>query len=205
MFEEKLRRFVEQRAPGNFRASRDFHQAALHQILQHAIDRDAAHDFDISARDGLAIGNDGEGFERWRGETLRFRRRKKLADPLRVGWFARQLPAFRFFHQLKGALLLDVFDFELLQRRRDLRFVTFANSLGKSSSSSPAPLIASFSSRAVSGFCALKSKRFDYLTRSSVTFQSQLWIASAIRSAWRSICASSRPSISKRIFGSVPE
>src|SRR6266481_3152610 len=38
VIEEELCRFIEKRAPGDFCASTDFHQAALHQCLQYAVD-----------------------------------------------------------------------------------------------------------------------------------------------------------------------
>ena len=46
-----------------------------------------------------------------------------MPNPLRVSWLTCELPAFRFLHQLKRAPLLDVFDLQLFQPRRDLRFV----------------------------------------------------------------------------------
>ena len=60
-----------------------------------------------------------------RSHARRLRRRKQLPDPVRVGGIARELPALRFFHELKGAALFDVFDFQFLERRCDFRFFGF--------------------------------------------------------------------------------
>jgi len=59
VIEEKLCRFVKKRSPRDFGASGDFHQTALHQRLQYAINVHAAHRFYISARDGLPTLPDG--------------------------------------------------------------------------------------------------------------------------------------------------
>src|ERR1700730_5981347 len=120
--QKKLRCFVKQRPAGNFGAPGYFYQAALHQSLQHAVDRHAAHSFDIGARDRLAIGNDGKRFERGRGQPRRFRRRKKLAHPLRTIRIGDELPAFGFFDELEGAILRDVIVFQLFERGRDFGF-----------------------------------------------------------------------------------
>src|ERR1051325_8169014 len=91
VIEEKFRRLVKKRASGNFGASGNFYEAALHQRLQDAVDRHSAHCFDIGARDRLAISDDREGLERGRSEARRFWRRKKSADPRRVFRIADQL------------------------------------------------------------------------------------------------------------------
>src|SRR5882762_11853239 len=54
VIEEKLCRLVKERSPRDFGASGDFHQAALHQRLQHAIDVHAAHRFYVRTRNRLA-------------------------------------------------------------------------------------------------------------------------------------------------------
>src|SRR5438132_689566 len=119
MIEEELRRFVKQRTTRDFRAARDFDEAAFHQCLQNTIDSYATHCFDIGARDRLPISYDGQSFERGRTQARWFGRGEQSADPLRVLWIARQLPAVGFFHQLKSVLVLDVFDFQLLDRSGD--------------------------------------------------------------------------------------
>src|SRR6266404_7950887 len=97
VIEEELRRFIEKRAPGDFCASSDFHQAALHQCLQYAVDVHAAHRFHIGACNGLPICDDRQSFQRRRTQPRRLRRGEKLADPLRVLRIGRKLPAFGFF------------------------------------------------------------------------------------------------------------
>ena len=110
VIEEKLCRFVKERSPRDFGASGDFHQTALHQRLQHAIDVHAAHRFYVRPRNRLAIRNDRQCLQRRRAQSRRLRRREKLPDPFRKAWIGSQLPAFCFFDQLKRAALLNVFD-----------------------------------------------------------------------------------------------
>src|SRR6185369_13823602 len=72
-------------------------------------------------RDRLPIRDDRQGLERRRGELRRSHRRKQLPNPSTVSRVAHQLPALRFFRELERAPLLDVLDFQLLERRGDLR------------------------------------------------------------------------------------
>jgi hypothetical protein len=111
VIEKKLRRFVQKRTSGNFRATGDFHETAFHQGLQHSIDADTADGFDISTCNRLAVGNDRERLERGRGQARRLGRWQQLAYPPDKDWVGDELPAFRFFDDLKSPLLLDVFDF----------------------------------------------------------------------------------------------
>src|SRR6266536_4560654 len=78
VIKKKLRGLVQKRAPGNFGASGDFNQAAFHYCLQHAIDIDTAHCFNIGTRNRLAIRNNRERFERGCAQARRFGRGKKL-------------------------------------------------------------------------------------------------------------------------------
>ncbi len=123
VIQEKLRRLVEQRPPGDLGAPGDFHQPALHQTLEHAIDRDTAHRLDVRARDRLAVGHDRERLQGRRGQARGLDRRKKLSHPARVGRVARELPALGALEQLERAALLDQLHLELLERRGDLRFL----------------------------------------------------------------------------------
>src|SRR6266487_3456560 len=116
VIEEELRRFIEKRAPGDFCASSDFHQAALHQCLQYTVDIHTANRFHISACNGLPVCDDRQSFQRRRTQPRRLRCGEKLADPLGVLRIGRKLPAFRLFYELKGALLLDVLDLQFLKR-----------------------------------------------------------------------------------------
>ena len=59
------------------------------------------------------------------GQAGRFRRRKKFAHPTGIFRIGRELPAFGFFDQLKSALLLDVFDFQLFERGGDFGLAHF--------------------------------------------------------------------------------
>ena len=117
-----MRRFIKKRTTGNFRASGNFHEATLHQGLQHSIDAHSPDGFDIGTYNRLAISNDCERLEGGRGQARRFGRWKKLADPPNEGWVGDELPAFGFFSNCKSVLLLNVFDFQLLERCRNFRF-----------------------------------------------------------------------------------
>src|SRR5213596_1577721 len=79
VIEKKLRRFVEKRSARDFSATGDVDQAAFHQRLQHTVDVDTAHGFDIGTRDWLAIRDDGERLQRGRAQARGFRRGKQLA------------------------------------------------------------------------------------------------------------------------------
>ena len=63
MIHEILCGFVEQRPARNFGAARNLDEAAIEQRLHYAIHCNAANGFDIGARDGLAVGDDGERLE----------------------------------------------------------------------------------------------------------------------------------------------
>src|SRR5450432_2473920 len=125
MLQEKLRRLVEQWPARDLGAPGNLDQPALHQGLQNAFDRHPADRFDIGAGDRLAVGDDRESLERGRREPGRFRGREKLPHPAGKLRIAGQLPAFRFLKELKGALLLEVFDLQLLERRGHLRLGGF--------------------------------------------------------------------------------
>ena len=51
-------------------AAFDFDEATVEELLDHGVDRDAADGFDAGAGDGLAVGDDGEGFEGGLAEAL---------------------------------------------------------------------------------------------------------------------------------------
>jgi hypothetical protein len=53
-----------ERTTYNFSPAHSFHQAALGQGLHCPVHVHAANLFDLGAREGLAIGNDGERFQR---------------------------------------------------------------------------------------------------------------------------------------------
>ena len=57
-----------------------------------------------------------------RGQSRRLGLGMKLAHPWRVSGIGRKLPALGFFDKLKGALLLNVFEFQLLERGCDFSF-----------------------------------------------------------------------------------
>ena len=145
---------------------------------------------DICARDRLAIGNDRERLERRCAESSRFRRRKKLAHPLGVFRVGSQLPALRLFANLKCPLLFDTLDFQLLQCGGNFCLAYPRKLIGENSSSAPASLIASVSSRTESGFCALN--RSASITRDKVmSYKSYAPIALCIASAiWSAFCRS---------------
>src|ERR1051326_3768013 len=111
MVEEKLSCLVQQWTAGQLGAATDFHQASFHQILQHAFDGDAAHRFNVGARDWLAISDNGESFEGRRRKTGQFRRGKKLTDPARAVGMTYQLPPFGFVDELEATWRQSVIAF----------------------------------------------------------------------------------------------
>ena len=73
---EKIVSFRKGEVARDFGASGDFHQTALHQRLQHAIDVHAAHRFYVRAGNRLAIRDDRQRLQRRRTQTRRLRRGK---------------------------------------------------------------------------------------------------------------------------------
>ena len=70
--------------------------------MKNAVDRDAAHRFDIGAGDRLAISDDGQGLERGRGQARGFGRGKKflggispVADKFIRGWQLNGIQTYR--------------------------------------------------------------------------------------------------------------
>jgi hypothetical protein len=68
--EEGVGGAIEEWAAGEVGAAFDFDEAAVEELLDHGIDRDTADGFDPGAGDGLAVGDDGEGFEGGLAEAL---------------------------------------------------------------------------------------------------------------------------------------
>jgi len=84
--------------------------------LHHAIDRDAADLLDLGAGDGLAIGDDGEGFERRLGEPGRTAFvADEGFDPGRELGLADELPGAGHAHEAVAALGLLVVAGEVFQ------------------------------------------------------------------------------------------
>jgi len=67
--EEKRGRFVEERAAGLVGAAGDADDFSLEESRHDSVDGDAADRFDFGAADGLAVGDDGESFERGLAEA----------------------------------------------------------------------------------------------------------------------------------------
>src|SRR5437870_13540008 len=122
VIEKKLSRLIQKRSPGDFGASGNFDETALHQCLQHAIDVHAANRFHIGTRNGLAICNNRQRFQRRRTQPRRLWGGKKLTHPRRVFRISSQLPAFRVLDQLKSAALLNVPRFQLFERGGNFGF-----------------------------------------------------------------------------------
>src|SRR5207302_6669388 len=110
VFEEKLCCFVKQWTPWNFGASGDADESAFEQTVDHSIHRDAAHGFDVGARDRLAIGDERQCFQSRAAEPHRFAFGKKLAHPAGASRVSDDGPAVDLFEELKSALRLEVFD-----------------------------------------------------------------------------------------------
>src|SRR5438477_1271309 len=122
MIEEKLCRFIQERAAGNYRTAVYVDETSFHQGCQHSINVHAADCFNVGSCDRLPVSNNRECLERGRGQARRLGRRKKLAHPRRKRWICCNLPAFGFFDNLQTAVLLDVFHFQLLERCGNFRF-----------------------------------------------------------------------------------
>src|SRR5580704_15370982 len=84
VIEEKSRGLVEQRTTWDLCAPGNFYQAAFHQGLQNAVDRHAAHRFNIGAGARLPISDDGKRLQRGRRQPGRLWHREKSTDPTRI-------------------------------------------------------------------------------------------------------------------------
>jgi len=103
-FEEERGGFVEERTPGLFGTARDADDFALEQGGDHAIDGHAAYRFDFRAPDWLAVGNDGECFQRRLAEPRRLRLLEKLVGPDgKFGSRLEQITARNSLHHQAGA------------------------------------------------------------------------------------------------------
>src|SRR5205823_12005372 len=122
-FEEEFCGLVEKWAPRQFGASTNFHQAAFHQVLQDAFDRDAAHRFNVGPSDWLTISDDGESFQCGRRKPRRFRLWEKLTYPARAIGMTDQLPAASFFHELESTRRQSVIGFQLADGSRHFCFL----------------------------------------------------------------------------------
>ena len=119
MFEEEVRRFVKQRAARQFRAAADADQVAVEEFLDHPVASDAADRLDGGLGDGLAVGDDGEGFHRRAAHPLGFAAGEKLADELAVFNAGEDFPAFRALDDGEGALALLIGLVQLRDGSRD--------------------------------------------------------------------------------------
>ncbi len=108
MFEKKLRRRVEQRTAGQFGAAGDADQRAVEQRLDDPARVHAAHRFHVRARQRLAVGDDGERFQRGRAQPRRAALGKELPHPRRAGRRAVELPTGGGFGQFEGCAALPV-------------------------------------------------------------------------------------------------
>ena len=100
MLHEILRGLVKHRPTREIGASARADEPALEQLLHCAIDRDAAHRFDIGLRDGLAVGDQGERLQSRGTEFFRPHLGKKGADPFCEIGPRHEAPAGRAFLQL---------------------------------------------------------------------------------------------------------
>ena len=125
MLHEKLRGLVKEWAACDFGAAGDANEVSVEQRLHHAIDRDATHGLDVGAGDGLAVGDDGEGFHRRGAQAGLAVLWKKLSQPRREVGLRHQLPTCRTLADLKGPAGLGVFALELFDRVLKLRGLHF--------------------------------------------------------------------------------
>jgi hypothetical protein len=80
-FEEKRGGLVEERPARLLGAAGDADDFPLEERGHDAVDGDSPHRFDLGAADGLAVGDDGEGFERGLAEPGRLGRIEELVGP----------------------------------------------------------------------------------------------------------------------------
>ena len=104
VFEKQIGGFIKQRPAGKFGAAADADQVAIEQFLDHAVAGHAADGFDGGFGDGLAVGDDGEGFHGGAAHALRLAAREKLADEIAVFDAGVEFPAFRAFQDGECAL-----------------------------------------------------------------------------------------------------
>src|SRR6185503_6608289 len=107
---------IHQRSPQAFASSNDIDQPALVQGFQDRSGADAANFLDLRSADRLTIGDDGEGFQRRGGETLRARGELSPLDRLGVLGPRQDLPATGYLDQLHAVTVVVVMEAQLLER-----------------------------------------------------------------------------------------
>jgi hypothetical protein len=122
---EELGGLVEEGAAGDFGAASDADEVAVEEGLHDAIDGDAADGFDVGAGDGLAVGDDGEGFHGRGAEAGLAVLGEELAEPGGEVRLGDELPAGSAFADFVGAAGLGVFLLELLDGVLELRGFDF--------------------------------------------------------------------------------
>ncbi len=104
-----------------------------------------------------------ERFESRRTHARRFGRGIKLLNPLCIGRVGGELPAFCLLHQLKRSCLFDIFDFQLLERSCDFRFLCSRKLVRQKFVCATDAFHGGEKLSHRQGFLRAKEKRFDYL------------------------------------------
>ena len=121
--EEGVGGAVEEGAAWEVGAAFDFDEATVEELLDHGVDRDAADGFDAGAGDGLAVGDDGEGFEGRLAEALGLFAGVEGAAPVGVFGAGAEAPAGGAFDDGEGAVVAVVVGDEGVEGTADLDFV----------------------------------------------------------------------------------
>ena len=103
MIQKILGRCVEQGASRHFSATGDFDQTPVENRLHDPVDGDSTHGLDVGARDRLAVGDDGEGFQRGYAQACRLCLGIQGPEPRGEPWRAAEQPTGRCFPDLVGA------------------------------------------------------------------------------------------------------
>ena len=113
LLQEGVGRAVDNGLPALGVAAKLAHQTLVHERRDDAVGVDAADALDHLARDGLVVGDDGQGLERRLRQFLRVPAQHIGLDHIVVGGVGKQPPAASDLAQLKAAVGLLILNLEL--------------------------------------------------------------------------------------------
>ena len=120
LFQEGVGRAVDDGLTALGVATELAHQALIHERRDDAVGVDAADALNNLARDGLVVGDDGQGLKRRLRQLLRVPAQHVGLDHVVIGGMRKQAPATGDLAELKTAVGLLVLYLELGQKRRAL-------------------------------------------------------------------------------------
>src|SRR5256885_16477584 len=100
LLQERRRRTIEKRPSETFSPTDNVDESALVQRFEDRTGADTANLFDLSASDGLAVGDDRQRLERCGRQPLWARGELNALDRFRVFWPRQNLPATGDFNEL---------------------------------------------------------------------------------------------------------